>query len=221
MVPGRAGVRDVGGAASLHGPQPHGPVRPDHGLPAAVAGGRGRGDQGPRHQPPQHRGHAEAGGRPGRGQGGHGSQVSYYIKTDNVVLRRASPILRRYFAGVSWTDVYNRCLCPPIVPNVTGDADTRCNDNKSAHQRPSTMLTIWTPGTLTSTLSATWTWTAAARSPGRTATSSTTSEHFGQTLYKCFPHPVIIPTIQKILYLLSIVIKYLCICIYSFKNKLF
>ena len=54
----------------------------------------------------------------------HARFVSFIV-LDNAVMRRDKPILRRYFAGVSWTDVYNRCLCPPIVPNVTGEADTR------------------------------------------------------------------------------------------------
>ena len=31
----------------------------------------------------------------------------------------------RYFAGTNWSDVYSRSLVPPIVPCVSGDADTR------------------------------------------------------------------------------------------------
>ena len=31
----------------------------------------------------------------------------------------------RYFAGNNWSDVYSRSLAPPIVPCVSGEADTR------------------------------------------------------------------------------------------------
>ena len=31
----------------------------------------------------------------------------------------------RYFAGTNWSDVYSRSLVPPIVPCVSGEADTR------------------------------------------------------------------------------------------------
>ena len=32
---------------------------------------------------------------------------------------------RRYFAGTNWSEVYTRSLAPPIVPCVSGEADTR------------------------------------------------------------------------------------------------
>jgi len=31
----------------------------------------------------------------------------------------------KYFAGTNWSDVYSRALAPPIVPCVSGEADTR------------------------------------------------------------------------------------------------
>ena len=31
----------------------------------------------------------------------------------------------RYFSGINWSDVQNKRLPPPLVPNVTNNEDTR------------------------------------------------------------------------------------------------